>query len=178
VLKKPLSLRAYARSRGLSHTAVQRAVRERRLVRSLTLDERGVAKIGDPKLADEEWSAFTRARLHQQGLLENTGAGTQLRVNPEQFDYQKARAAREHYEAELKRLEYETAVRQLLNAEEVKLRTFKAARQARDALLSIPDRMAPVLAAETNAFEVHRILTDELRRVCDNLADDAAAIPR
>ena len=34
----------------------------------------------------------------------------------------------------------------------------------RDAMLNIPDRIASELAAETDQFEIHRLLTVEIRR--------------
>jgi hypothetical protein len=178
--KKPISLRAYARSRGISHTAVQRAVRERRLLQSLTFDDRGIAKISDPALADQEWNEFTRTRPLQQRPPASTNVlsgreSSELPSTQEQTDYQKARATREYYEAQLKRLKYQTAVGELLCAEDVEKRAFNHARQVRDTLLSIPDRLAPLLAAEGNTFEIHRILTDEMRRVCNCLANYAGA---
>jgi hypothetical protein len=34
-------------------------------------------------------------------------------------------------------------------------------------LLSLPDRMAPIIAGESSMLEVHQMLTAELQRVCD-----------
>ncbi len=38
------------------------------------------------------------------------------------------------------------------------------ARMVRDAMLNIADRIASELAAETDQFEIHRLLTVEIRR--------------
>jgi phage terminase Nu1 subunit (DNA packaging protein) len=55
----PLSVRAYARRRGVSHTAVSKAIDSGRLKLSVVRDERGQPKIADPALADREWTAGT-----------------------------------------------------------------------------------------------------------------------
>jgi hypothetical protein len=59
----PLSLTAYAKRRGVSAVAVSKAVASGRLSASVVRDERGAPKIGDPELADREWTANTRPRI-------------------------------------------------------------------------------------------------------------------
>lgn len=68
-LKEELSFRAYARHRGVSHTAVEKAVKSKRLVRCLL--KRGNRILIDPAIADREWSqatdpAFQRDREQQR----------------------------------------------------------------------------------------------------------------
>jgi hypothetical protein len=58
----------------------------------------------------------------------------------------------------------------LVNAEEVRRSAFKLARQARDGMLNIADRVAADLAAETDAFKVHARLTKEIREALSALA--------
>lgn len=57
----PLSLRAYAKRRGVSLAAVQKAIFEGRLENSLG-EHRGRRAIADPELADREWADRTRPR--------------------------------------------------------------------------------------------------------------------
>ena len=54
---------------------------------------------------------------------------------------------------------------------------FTRARQALEALLAIPDRLAPTLAAETDPHKVHVMLNTELRRVAAQLAGASAPQP-
>lgn len=49
---------------------------------------------------------------------------------------------------------------------------FTAAHNARDRLLSLPDRIGDELAAITNATDSKRRLRDELRLICDELSGD------
>lgn len=55
----PLSLGAYAKHRGISKTAVWRAVRSGRLKKCLVFDAKGDAKVADVARADQEWTAAT-----------------------------------------------------------------------------------------------------------------------
>lgn len=56
---KALSLRQYAKRRGVSVEAVSRAIQRRRLSDSVVLVN-GVPRIQNPKLADEEWARNTQ----------------------------------------------------------------------------------------------------------------------
>jgi phage terminase Nu1 subunit (DNA packaging protein) len=54
----------------------------------------------------------------------------------------------------------------MLRADEVKAAAFVAARTARDQLLSIPQRLAPVVASLTDPRDCQRAIEAEVRRVC------------
>lgn len=56
----PLSIRAYARHRGCTHGAVQWAIREGRLLKSVIRDAAGRPKIRSAADADEEWLENTK----------------------------------------------------------------------------------------------------------------------
>ncbi len=58
-----LGLRAYARRRGVTHAAVQKAIVSHRLRRSVT--RRGRRVWIDPDLADEEWERNTLATMRR-----------------------------------------------------------------------------------------------------------------
>ncbi len=88
----------------------------------------------------------------------------------------KARALREHYQALLKRTEYEKGIGQLVEAKEVQDAAFKTARKIRDALLNVPNRITSVLAGELKAEipnKIHEILDKEIRHILEELPDDA-----
>ncbi len=89
--------------------------------------------------------------------------------------FAQSRAVREAYQARLAKLEYEERIGKLVDAAEVKVRAFKMARSARDALMTLPDRMAPILASSTDVIEVHRLMTEDIERLCRRIADEAAA---
>ena len=56
-----------------------------------------------------------------------------------------------------------------VDADEVKVAAFNRARVVREALLSIPDRIAAVLAAETETQKVHAIIAAEVRQALEEL---------
>ena len=48
---------------------------------------------------------------------------------------------------------------------------FNKFRQFRDAMLNIPDRVAAMLAAETDAAKCYEILATEIRKALNEFAD-------
>jgi len=165
-----LSLRAYAKHRGVSLAAVQKAIRSGRIA---TTGEGSI----DSDRADAEWSAKTRpgqkrstkiaaptpaASYPETPRAEPGGAGS--------LDYFRARAIRENYLARLAKIEFEEKTAKLISRDEVQVATFTKARAVRDNLLNIPDRLAATLAAESDPDKVHLILTEEIRRALDDLA--------
>ncbi|MTI13014.1 hypothetical protein [Sansalvadorimonas verongulae] len=86
-------------------------------------------------------------------------------------DYAAARTMREAFRAKMARLDYEEREGKLVDAKKVREDAFQQARMIRDGFLGIPDRMADVLAAETNPSKVRQILMDELETVLEKLSD-------
>ncbi len=81
-----------------------------------------------------------------------------------------ARAMKERYLALMAKLEYEQESGKLIDCEDAKRATFAAARKARDMLLTMADRLAPVVAGLADQFECHKAIVAEVRRVCDELS--------
>lgn len=143
-----LSRRAYAAHRGVSHTAVQKAIQSGRIS---TLADGRI----DPATADQEWDRNT---------LYPVGGTSQ---------YGQARTVHETYRARLAKLDYEERIGQLVAANEVRDAAFQTYRRFRDTMLNIPSRIAPMLAAETDAATVHEILATAIR---DALGEFAAGV--
>ena len=174
--RKLISQREYARRRGISHVAAQRAVNSGRIS---TID----GKI-DPDLADREWRENTDQSKPRNRI---TGSPKHARVAgepPEPMDfggadggngtasgYAKARAARELYQAQLAKIELDRQRGVLVRADEVRLGAFNMARKARDQLIALPERVAAILAATQDPAEVQRILEEEIERICQEIAD-------
>jgi hypothetical protein len=176
-----LSIRAYARQRGVSHVAILKAAKSGRI----TLVDGKV----DPATADQQWKANTNPG-QSQAAASRVAAATQKApdaVAPAGNGqgppgapggngaaagptYAVQRAIREGYMARLARIEYELKSGRLVEADKVRVKAFNAARRAREMLLGLPDRLSPQLAGETNTFEIHRILTEELRRICTEIS--------
>ena len=164
-----LSLRAYARHRGVSLAAVQKAIRSGRITPNAD------GRI-DSERADAEWEAKTRPGQRRtqsappavREPIETASAGGPAGAGG--LDYFRARAIRESYLARLAKIEFEEKTAKLISRDEVQVAAFTRARVVRDNLLNIPDRLAATLAAETDVDKVHRLLSDEIRMALDALA--------
>ncbi|MGH8580064.1 MAG: hypothetical protein ACREVK_08075 [Gammaproteobacteria bacterium] len=83
-----------------------------------------------------------------------------------------AKTKREWHEAQMAELKHQKQIGRLVDAEDVKRETFACVRAVRDAFLSLPVRLAPVLAAENEARRVHELLSTEIETVLQGLSDD------
>jgi len=74
-----------------------------------------------------------------------------------------SRARREHYQAELSKLQVAQQRRELVPADEVKKEAFQIGRSVREALSNLADRLSHQLAGETDPAVIHQLLSDEHR---------------
>jgi len=95
---------------------------------------------------------------------------TAAAVDFDALSYADARAKRERYLAALAKLEYDEKSGKLASAEVIRGVIFNTARSARDMFMAVPDRVAPLIVGLTEQHEIHRILTDEVRRICLEVA--------
>ena len=82
-----------------------------------------------------------------------------------------SRARREHYQAELAKLEVDLKRRDLVPAVEVKKEAFALGRSVREALANLADRLSHQLAGETDPARIHQVLSEEHRAALVELAD-------
>ena len=82
-----------------------------------------------------------------------------------------SRARREHYQAELAKLQVALQRKELVPADEVKKEAFQIGRSIREALANLADRLSHQLAGETDPAVIHQLLSDEHRDALLALAD-------
>ena len=82
-----------------------------------------------------------------------------------------SRARREHYQAELAKLQVAQQRKELVPADEVKKQAFQIGRSVREALSNLADRLSHQLAGETDPAVIHQLLSDEHRDALLALAD-------
>jgi hypothetical protein len=155
-----MSLRGYARHRGCALSAVQKAIKSGRI--SVQPD----GKI-DSAQADLQWQRNTGQHAppvaqRMQDDIDGAFGGSQ---------YTKAPAVREHYQARLAKIDYEERVAKLVPKDEVQVAAFNKFRQFRDHMLNIPDRIAAMVAAETEAARCYEIIAIEIRKALNEFAD-------
>jgi hypothetical protein len=78
-------------------------------------------------------------------------------------DLNESRARREHYQAELSKLQVAQQRKELVPADEVKKAAFQVGRSIREALANLADRLSHQLAGETDPAVIHQLLSDEHR---------------
>jgi hypothetical protein len=86
-------------------------------------------------------------------------------------DLNESRARREHYQAELAKLQVTQQRGELVPADEVKKEAFKMGRSVREALANLADRLSHQLAGETDPTVIHQVLTLEHRAALVELCD-------
>ena len=167
-----VSLAAYARHRGVSKTAVQKAVREGRLKDSFT--KVGVRYQFDVEAADREWDGSTDYLRHPTlQLVGSTNVDDALSAlgNP---DLNKVRILKEFALAEEARLRVKEKEGQLVSATEAERLRFGQARQVRDAFSAFPARVAAEVAALTDKKQVEILIERAIHEALEDLADDLA----
>ena len=82
-----------------------------------------------------------------------------------------SRARREHYQAELAKLEVDLKRKELVPAVDVEKEAFALGRSVREALANLADRLSHQLAGETDPARIHAVLTDEHRAALVELSN-------
>lgn len=87
------------------------------------------------------------------------------------MDFNSAAAKKESFAAHLKELEYGEESGRLLDRERVHKTAFEISRIVRNAIMKVPTRVAPLVAAEMDERAVKKILDEELMMALEQLAD-------
>jgi hypothetical protein len=168
-----VSLRAYARMRGCSLTAVQKAITSKRIT---TLADGTI----DPEVANQEWAknTFAGQTIHKPNAaadrippVHESPAASGDPVTA----YLRARAVKESFAARTAQLEYEERAGKLIPAARAAEYAATFSSIVKDGLMAMPDRLSPMLAAVGDEKAIHRMLVAEvsaaLRKVSKAVAD-------
>lgn len=171
-----VSLRAYARHRGVNLSAVQKAISAKRIS---TIN----GKI-DPDVADIQWAKNTRPDQQERGSLkdfEKTQAdllnlpkqGVESGPQAGNSGLSIEKAETENVRRQLLELQLAQRRGELVNSEDLQRAMASKLKAASEALNSLADRLAPLLAAETNVDAVDKMLRTEIRRAMSLIAQEA-----
>jgi len=175
---KPLSLRAYARRRGVSAEAVSKAVASGRLLDSVVVVD-GQRKIADPELADREWADNTRPRgeaAEPAPSPSRAAAAPDDEVPPLPLSLAKRAAAdarRAVAQADLAELDVGERRGELVSAAAVRSDVESRYAIVRTKMLGVPSRVGqrlPELAAR-----VAPVVEELIREALEELSDRSAA---
>ena len=171
-----LSLRAYAKHRGVTEGAVRRAVKDGRI-------KTGPDGTINPARADSQWNSNTDPA--KQGALKKdenqpsrTAAMQSVRETLKESgqsvagmtSFEQARTAHEITKVHLARLLLQEKRGSLIDKANVTAQVFRLARQVRDAWLNWPARISAQMAAELGVDE-HAMHTMLERYVRDHLTE-------
>lgn len=194
-----VSVRGMARLRGCTHGAVQKAISDGRIpAAAVERDDQGHIKSIDFEVATLAWNSSTdvdQAARTVGGAATVAGAGTagsatgELPLEtpaprgaesassgaPGARQVREANAEGKRLQNQLLELELLRETGALLSREEVRELGARRYRAARDQLLTVPDRVADVLAAERDPARVHAILLNELEQALHGLSESATA---
>jgi hypothetical protein len=175
---EPLSLRGYAKHRGVTLKAVQKALASGRI----TKRDDGLI---DPDVSDVNWARNTGPRPQtsqksapaspHHNVQHHAELPTREPSDPIKLEtgleYSRARAVRESYLARLTKIDFEERTGKLVSRDEVQVAAFNKFRQFRDRMLNIPDRLAAEAAAESDSSRVHELITSEIRKALLEFSD-------
>ena len=177
-----VSLREFARQHGWNPGYVHKLKKRGILV--MRIDENGkelvdvdasnaaIAAAKDP--AKEYMQEVNQQqRQHHRGEHRGdlSGENTQtIKTSSSNATYHQAKTAREVYQAKLAQLDYEKKIGKLIEVDAVKAVLTKRILEIRDSIMLVPARLAPILAAESSQKKIQQIVSDELRRILEQLA--------
>lgn len=169
--KKITSLRQFAKMVGVSHTAIEKAIKAGRIPKAAVYkDAAGKHKIYDVALAKKSFSENSDPAKVKVKAAPESDPPESPTEKAQAETYNKSRTIKEVYAARKAKLEYETMAGELVEKRKVKMEAFNVARKVRDAMLNIPSRMSAQLAAETDPHKVHTILEEEIVKALEELA--------
>lgn len=191
-----VSVRAYAKHRGVSHTAVLRAIDSGRLKDSVLRSVLGkTIGITDLELADREWAASTdltkapTAVIAHTEQLEQATAGARSTEDPDspesapaptgddaRLSLSDATAREKHWKAKSAELEYKKRIGELVDAKEVEARMVEEYSRCRTKLLGMA-RKAKAEMPELTHAQVLKIDT-LVREALEGLAGSPLTAPQ
>jgi hypothetical protein len=180
-----LNATEYAKSKNVSDEAVRKWIKTGKLGPiGDAVARKGRLWLIDPQKADAYYNdnvRMTNQSLPFAGETDNdqdpgTHEGPALGRKVSKGDtpadlstYHGATAWRAKYEALLSQHEFEIKSGRYVLAEEVKAAAFAKARTLRDMLLTIPDRISPILTAEDDPEKVFQLLTREIKLALEEI---------
>jgi phage terminase Nu1 subunit (DNA packaging protein) len=170
-----ISKSAFAKLMGVSPAAVTKAVTEGRI--TVVRDTKPPHKdMIDPAVAQIQWSNNTRARspsINAAPVSDGVAAssGTKKTAGNDESGYWKNRASREEAEAAMAQLKLAEMQGSLIRLDAVRAVLGTTFAAARESIMQIPSRVAPMLAAESDAAQVQIQLSAALHAALEGLAN-------
>lgn len=168
-----MNLLQYATDRGVEYTQLSKWAGQGRFNSDALRKEKRSWVVADPQELDRQVAA---AKAPDRGGRGGAPAIDQALVQQQNQaaaipSFAQSRAIREAYAARLTRLEYDQRSAKLVDKNELKMRLAKLHMALRDSLRTIPDRVAPIVAAETDQAKIHAMLLKEIGQALESLSN-------
>ena len=168
-----MNLLQYATDRGVEYTQLSKWAGQGRFNSDALRKEKRSWVVADPQELDRQVAA---AKSPDRGGRGGAPAIDQALVQQQNQvaaipSFAQSRAIREAYAARLTRLEYDQRSAKLVDKNELKMRLAKLHMALRDSLRTIPDRVAPIVAAETDQAKIHAMLLKEIGQALESLSN-------
>lgn len=152
------------------------------LAEALGLDKSRVSQLKKQGMPTDSVEAAQRWRVARLNVAARKPAPAAFPPLPEpppsdteEEDFQRARTRREIAEANLSEMRERELAGQLIRVDAIRAAWARRISATRDALLQLPHRLAPVLAAESDMERVSHLLDAELRQCLHDLSRTATA---
>lgn len=168
---KGITVAEFAKIKGVSPTAVHKAIDSGRLVNCLIKDPRYKKPRIDPVVAAQEWERNTdhSKRTTGKDLRPAEQRPEPFEKNPGGQQPATAKQVADSYKARLLKLEYDKKTGALIDAEKVKIEWFRLVTEAKNKVLSIPSKAKASIPALTNAdiAIIDRICREALEEIAN-----------
>ncbi len=115
-----------------------------------------------------DWQIQTAA----EAMLREQGIRKSVEADKPESPLNAAKEKQAFYQAALSQLEYEEKAGKLIEVEKVKSDAFSTARLVRDSVMNVPERIASLLAAESDPHKCFMMLKEELNVALRSLVTD------
>jgi hypothetical protein len=167
-----MNLRKYAEDRKVEYTQLSKWAGQGRFNTDALRKDGRLWVVVDPQELDRQIAA---AKAPDRGGRDGGPAIDQALLQQQNRaaaipSFAQSRAIREAYAARLTRLEFDQRSGKLIDKAELKMKLAKLHMAVRDSLRTIPDRVAPIVAAETDQAKIHAMLLKEIGQALEGLS--------
>jgi hypothetical protein len=166
-----MNLRKYAEDRKVEYTQLSKWAGQGRFSTDAMRKDGRTWVVVDPQELDRQVAAAKSPDRGGRGGAPAIDQALQQQQNQAAAipSFAQSRAIREAYAARLTRLEFDQRSAKLIDKAELKMKLAKLHMAVRDSLRTIPDRVAPIVAAETDQAKIHAMLLKEIGQALEGL---------